>query len=324
MISVIVPARDAAANITACVTALRQQIDVPQPFEIIVVDDGSNDDTGKYAAETGATVIRQEAKGPAAARNTGVRAASGEIVCFTDADCVPQPDWLAAMVEPLLRDPDVTGAKGIYRTQQRGLAARFVQLEYEDKYDRLARYDQINFMDSYSAACRRQALLDNGGFDEQFMTASVEDRELSYRLAARGYKMVFQPRAVVTHQHANSIWAYARKKFSNGYWNARVVSQFPERLIEDTYTPHVQKLQILLMGALVLTTTVAFIFPPFWLFVFTLLAVFCLTTLPFLAKAWRRDRPVTFAAPLMLGLRALALGFGYAYGLAQLKASRSR
>jgi cellulose synthase/poly-beta-1,6-N-acetylglucosamine synthase-like glycosyltransferase len=324
MITIIVPARNAANQIAACIRALRQQQNAPQPYEILVIDDGSSDDTGARAAAEGATVIRQEAKGPAAARNNGIRAAQGDIVCFTDADCVPEPDWLAALVAPLLNDPGITGVKGIYRTRQKGFTARFVQVEYEDKYDRLLNYEQISFMDSYSAACRRQPLLDIGGFDEQFTTASVEDRELSYRLAAQGYKMVFQPRAVVSHQHANSLRAYARKKYFNGYWNARVVSQFPERLIEDTYTPHAQKLQIALMGALGLTTAVSLLLPPLWLLTLLLLLGFSLTTLPFLAKAWRRDRPIAFIAPFMLALRALALGLGYFFGLLQLKRSRRR
>ncbi|MBK8986042.1 MAG: glycosyltransferase [Chloroflexi bacterium] len=318
MISIIIPAHNAQAIIAECVTAVLQQRGVPQPYEVIVVDDGSDDETAQRATAAGATVIQQPPRGPAAARNNGLRAAQGDIICFTDADCVPQPDWLAALVAPLLADEGTTAVKGRYITQQKELTARFVQLEYEDKYDRLLNYDAISFMDSYSAACRRQALLDNNGFDEQFTTASVEDRELSYRLASRGYKMVFQPRAVVAHTHAHTLPAYGRKKFFNGYWNARVVRQFPERLIEDTYTPHSQKLQIALMGVIVASTAVSLLLPFVWLLTFLLTVIFLASTLPFLGKAWRRDKAVMFIAPFMLGLRALALGFGYLCGLLQI------
>ena len=315
MISVIVPSRNAANSITACVTALCQQQDVPLPYEIIVVADGCTDATAELAEEAGAMVLRQPPNGPSAARNTGLRAAQGDIVCFTDADCVPLPNWLAAMIAPLQADPEVIGVKGIYTTHQKELTARFVQLEYEDKYDRLRNYDHLSFMDSYSAACRRQVLLDIGGFDEHFKTASVEDRELSYRLAAKGYKMVFQPTAVVAHSHTNSLAGYARKKFFNGYWNARVLRQFPERLIEDTYTPHVQKLQILLMGLLLALGAAAVLIPLFWPLYVLVGLFFLATTMPFVRKAWAKDRPVALIAPFMLAVRGLALGVGYLCGL---------
>ena len=315
MISIIVPARNAASRITACVTALRQQQNAPLPYEIIVVADGCTDATAELAEAAGATVIRQPPKGPSAARNAGLQAAQGDIVCFTDADCAPHPNWLAAMVAPLLADPAVVGVKGVYTTQQKELTARFVQLEYEDKYDRLLKFETISFMDSYSAACRRQVLLDVGGFDEHFKTASVEDRELSYRLAAQGHKMVFQPQAVVAHSHTDTLAGYARKKFFNGYWNARVLRQFPERLIEDTYTPHVQKLQILLMGLLLAVMAAALVIPLLWPVWLLVGLVFLATTLPFVGKAWAKDRPVALIAPFMLAVRGLALGVGYLCGL---------
>jgi cellulose synthase/poly-beta-1,6-N-acetylglucosamine synthase-like glycosyltransferase len=314
MISIIVPSHNAAQSITACVTALCQQ-ETAVPYEIIVVADGCTDATAQLAEAAGARVLQQAQQGPAAARNVGLHAAQGDIICFTDADCVPRPDWLAAMIAPLQADPEVVGVKGIYATCQKELTARFVQLEYEDKYDRLLRFDHISFMDSYSAACRRQVLLEIGGFDEHFKTASVEDRELSYRLAAQGHKMVFQPRAVVVHSHTPSLAGYIRKKFFNGYWNARVLRQFPERLIEDTYTPHVQKLQILLMGSILATGMAALLIPLFWAFWLLLALLFLMTTLPFVAKAWAKDRPVALIAPFMLGVRGLALGIGYLCGL---------
>ncbi len=314
MISIIVPAHNAARTITACVAALCQQ-QTDRPYEIIVVADGCTDATAQLAEAAGAKVLQQTQKGPAAARNAGLHAATGDIVCFTDADCVARPDWLAAMVAPLQSDPQVVGVKGIYATRQKELTARFVQLEYEDKYDRLLNFDTISFMDSYSAACRRPVLLDIGGFDEHFKTASVEDRELSYRLAAHGHKMVFQPRAIVVHSHTHSLAGYVRKKFFNGYWNARVLRQFPERLIEDTYTPHVQKLQILLMGLILASGMAALLMPLFWAAWLLLGLIFVATTLPFVGKAWAKDRPVALIAPFMLGMRGLALGVGYLCGL---------
>ena len=97
-VSVVIPARDAEAMIGRTVAAACAQ-KIREPFEVIVVDDGSADATGPRAESAGARVVRNElALGPADARNAGVAAARGELIAFTDADCVPAPGWLAAGV----------------------------------------------------------------------------------------------------------------------------------------------------------------------------------------------------------------------------------
>ncbi len=317
MISVIVPAHNAQTTITACVAALMRQENTPTDYEVIVVDDGSTDDTARLAAQAGARVIQQEKRGPAAARNSGIRAACGEITCFTDADCAPLPDWIRQITAPLLADPDIAGVKGAYTTGQREITARFVQTEYEDKYDRLRQYPRITFMDFYSAAYRRAILLAHDGFDERFSLANSEDRELSYRLAALGYQMIFQPHAIVSHHHARSVTAFFRKKVLNGFWTAQAVRHFPERTIEDTYTPQVEKVQIGLMGLLAASLGLG-LFLPFLFFISLFLTIiFLLTTVPFVQKAWPKDKIVAAAAPFYLALRGFALGLGYVWGLAR-------
>lgn len=311
MISVVVPAYNAAATIVACVQALQQQT-FPEPYEIIVVDDGSTDETAVLAQQAGATVIRRPRGRPAAARNSGIRAAAGTLICCTDADCIPTPDWLRELTTPFA-DPDLVAAKGSYATRQPQLVARFVQLEYEDKYDLLAQQETIDFIDTYAAAYRRDVLLANDGFDEQF--PYLEDQELSFRLAARGYKMVFRPTAVVYHHHSHTLRRYCRKKAIIGYWKAQVVRRFPQHGVKDSHTPQVMKLQMGLMGLLLATLPLLLLTPWVALLTCAVLLTFGLTTLPFVAKAWRKDRAVALAAPLLLAARALALGAGYGCGL---------
>jgi glycosyltransferase involved in cell wall biosynthesis len=109
-LSVIIPARDAAGFIERTVAAARAQ-DPGVPFEVIVVDDGSQDATGARAEAAGATVVRSDIPlGPADARNAGVAAASGELLAFTDADCVPAAGWLAAGMHALENADIVQGA----------------------------------------------------------------------------------------------------------------------------------------------------------------------------------------------------------------------
>ncbi len=327
-VSVIVPAYNAAATLPACLAALAAQDYPRERCEVIVVDDGSQDETAALAEAAGVHVIRQANAGPAAARNAGAAAAQGELLLFTDADCAPVPGWISALVAPFA-DPEVAGAKGAYLTRQRELVPRFTQLEYEDRYDRMAGAETIDFVDTYSAAYRREVFQANGGFDTIFPTASVEDQELSFRLAEKGYRLVFVPQARVYHRHNPTLRAYVRRKFYIGYWKALLARWHPTRLVKDSHTPQALKVQMIL-AALALAALAAAGLAAIaagtnllgawaWegaLIVAGLAALaFTLTAAPFLAKVWRKDRDVLPAAVGLLWARALALGAGFGLGL---------
>lgn len=313
MISIIIPAHNAAQTLAHCLNCLQQQINVPDAYEIIVVDDGSTDDTAVIAQNAQVELHQLPQKsGAAAARNVGIKAAKGDIVCFTDADCLPHPNWLAEMIRPFA-NPDIVGCKGIYESQQPELVARFVQIEYEDKYDLLRQEPFIDFIDTYSAAFRTAALRQYRGFDERIFY--VEDQELSFRLAAQAYKMVFQPSAVVGHFHSNTLWKYVRKKFMIGYWKSQIIRRFPERAVKDSHTPQILKVQIILVALILSTLFFSLLFPPLLPASAILGLLFIGTTLSFIRKAWPKDQTVALCSPFLLFVRALGLGFGTAVGL---------
>jgi glycosyltransferase involved in cell wall biosynthesis len=114
-----------------------------EKYEVIVVDDGSTDETKDIVAKYPVRYIHQQNRGPAAARNNGVNHAQGEIVLFTDADCEPEPTWIEEMIKPL-NDNQVVGVKGAYKTRQKELVARLVQIEYEHKYERMKKFKNID------------------------------------------------------------------------------------------------------------------------------------------------------------------------------------
>src|SRR5581483_6264999 len=245
--SVVIPAHNAAGTLHRCLTALREEGVPGRRAELIVVDDGSSDDTAAIACSYGARVLASGGRGPAAARNLGARAARGAVLVFLDADTAPKRGWLSEMLAPL-DDPCVVGVKGRYDTDQHGLVARFSQLEFEEKYARLERAAQVDFVDTGTAAFRRGAFLDVGGFDESFPASSAEDVELAFRLAARGARFAFNPSAVVLHRHSESLLDYLRKKLRYGYFRVRVYQRHPDKALGDSYTPRTMAVQIGLAG----------------------------------------------------------------------------
>lgn len=310
-ISIVIPAYNAQDTIADCIEAVLAQ-SATDPLEIIVVDDGSTDRTIEIVTDFSPRVklVRQEHKGAAAARNTGIEAASGGIILFTDADCKPAPTWAATLASVIRANAD--GAKGTYRTNQRSLTARFVQAEYESKYRRMAklaaRQHRIDFIDTYSAAYSRDALLEVGGFDESIL--AVEDQELSFRLAKRGYNLQFAPDAVVYHTHADTPGKYLRKKFRIGYWKVRVAVLHPERIVTDSHTPSSIKVQMALLSLLLAMLPLC----PFSASVRKIAATsaiaFYATTVPFSIQLLRQDWLVALLTPFIMALRSLGLVAG--------------
>jgi glycosyltransferase involved in cell wall biosynthesis len=312
--SVIVPARNAGSTLAACLAALQRQQGVAGPWEVIVVDDGSCDDTAAIAGAFPVRLLRQPPRGAAAARNAGARAATGAVLAFTDADCRPAPGWLAGLLAPFADDL-VSGAQGLLASDQAGLMARMVQAEYADKQSHMLARGQVTFADTASAAYRATVFQAAGGFREDL--AAVEDTELAFRLAAAGHTLVMAPDAVVYHRHPETLTAYARRKLRFGTWGAVAYRAFPERVVDDTRTPGSMRLQLVLapvlLGALLLA--------PFnhraRRGAVLAAGAFCLTTLPFARRAARTDPAVAAVAPAVFFVRAVALGAGLALGLAR-------
>lgn len=313
-VSIIIPTFNGASRITNCLNALLSQTS-GRHVEILVVNDGSTDNTEQVVKSyTGVSLISQANAGPAAARNRGAMEARGSIILFTDDDCVPTPDWLDAMLEPL-KDPAVVGAKGIYRTHQRRLAARFVQIEYEDRYRMMAGLSSIDFIDTYSAAFRRDRFLEMKGYDTSFPVACAEDIELSYRMSAHGWEMKFVPTAIVYHTHPDSVWSYLKKKYKFAFWRVLAVRKNPSKAVRDSHTPQIMKLQLLLAPAMLLATVVDLIMRLSMSMTLLVLATFLLSTLPFVSRAVRKDPLVGILSPALLAARACAQILGVAVGL---------
>lgn len=312
--SIIIPTFNGASRIVGCLDSLMKQT-AGRDVEILVVDDGSTDNTAKVVAGySSVRLINQGNAGPASARNRGALEARGTILLFTDDDCVPMPDWLEAMLGPF-KDQDVIGAKGVYRTHQKSLTARFVQIEYEDKYRLMAGLPSIDFIDTYSAAFRRDRFLEMTGYDTSFPVACAEDIELSYRMSARGWKMKFVPAAIVYHTHPDTLSRYLKKKYKFAFWRVLAVRKNPSKGVKDSHTPQIMKLQLLFAPALLLAVAFDLTVRPRVLVSVVVVAGFLLSTLPFALRAFRKDPVVGILSPVLLAARACAQVLGVAAGL---------
>jgi GT2 family glycosyltransferase len=313
-ISIIIPTFNGASRIGNCLGAVLKQT-AGRDAEVLVVNDGSTDKTADLVAEfAGVRLITQSNSGPAAARNRGALEAKGTIILFTDDDCVPMPDWLDAMLEPF-NDPELVGAKGAYCTLQKSLVARFVQAEYEDRYRLMKGLPNIDFIDTYSAAFRRDRFLEMNGYDTSFPVACAEDVELSYRMSMRGWKMKFVPSAIVYHTHPETLWLYLKKKYKFAFWRMLAVRKNPSKTLKDSHTPQLMKLQLLFGPALLLAVSHDLIVRSRTPWAVVVLACFLVSTLPFAWRAFPKDLLVGVFSPLLLAARSYAQLLGVAAGL---------
>ncbi len=195
-VAVVVATHDRATLLPRLLEALTGQRGAP-PYEVVLVDDASGDDTWAVlqalAAQTACPVrvLRlPRNRGPATARNLGWHTTSAPVVAFTDDDCVPAPDWLAALVTGLvtadlvqgrtLPDPDQLARSGPF--------SRTLRIERED-----------GFYQTCNVAYRRRMLELTGGFDEEFRHPAGEDTELAWRALEAGAGAAFVADALVHH-----------------------------------------------------------------------------------------------------------------------------
>jgi glycosyltransferase involved in cell wall biosynthesis len=206
-ISVIIPTLNRRHELRQCLLALASQTFPAAQYEVIVIDDGSGEDIQGVVQEVGQGAehwryFRQASKGPAAARNQGIRLARGALVAMTDSDTLPAHDWLAKLAEAFAQHAEAVGVEGKVHALNEGA---FGILGEGPTNKQGGVYLTCN------CAYRREVLLKVGGFDESFPFAAYEDTELAARAKTLG-PIVWQPQAVVVHPERPLTSAAVLKK----------------------------------------------------------------------------------------------------------------
>ncbi len=217
LISVVIPTFNRPVQLATCLRGLARQTFPTRDLRIVVVDDGGGVDLSEALAETGevsAILVRQENRGPAAARNTGVRAAATPLIAFTDDDCVPDPQWIRRLVDRLGEGRGLLVGGKVFNGLYLNRYANASQVLLERVYSYSNERDQCSFFTSNNMALARSDFLQTGGFDERFRTS--EDRELCDRWLALGRTMEYETEALVEHRHEIGLIGFLKQHYGYG------------------------------------------------------------------------------------------------------------
>jgi GT2 family glycosyltransferase len=224
--SVVVAARNAQETIDACVRSLLELRYPAHRLELVVVDNGSTDGTRVALRGYGSRVLvlEERNRGAAAARNAALAHVESEVVAFTDADCVVDPDWLSHLIAGLA-DPDVGVMGGTILARR---PANEVERFGETIHDHRSAIEVFRppYAITMNWASPRKVLLEVGGFDERFLRC--QDVDLSYRVIQAGYALSFTPEAVVYHRNQDRLSGLFREGFIHGYHSVAALKRHRE------------------------------------------------------------------------------------------------
>lgn len=238
-ISVIIPTRDRKEILSEVLYSYREQDSGPETFEILVIDDGSADGTREMVNDAASscpfsvTYIRQEAGGPARARNTGIARARGKILLFTNDDMVASPQLVREHLEGHRSWPGsvilghIDWHPSLKVTPFMKYVHRGPQFNFPGIRNEKLNVSYLHFYGS-NISLGAKILKDTGPFDESFTEAAFEDIELGYRLWKKGIRTVYRERAVAYHLHPTDLASFIRRQLKAGRAAATFYLKHPE------------------------------------------------------------------------------------------------
>ncbi len=236
-VSVVVCAYNAERTMDACLESMRT-LNYPN-YEVVVVNDGSTDGTlaisqehqKRYEADPQAPrflLVDQPNKGLSVARNVGAEAGTGEIIAYTDSDCVPDPDWLAFLIYPFVRSGFVAVGGPNFPPPEPSLVPAAVAVAPGGPMHVLLNDEVAEHIPGCNMAFTKEALLEIHGFEPIF-SAAGDDVDFCWRLQNRGHPIGFSAAATVWHYRRNTVKAYLKQQMGYGKAEALLYFKHPYR-----------------------------------------------------------------------------------------------
>ncbi|MDD5069986.1 MAG: glycosyltransferase [Candidatus Omnitrophica bacterium] len=299
-ISVIIPAYNASQYIEKCLLSLKKQIF--RDFETIVVDDCSSDETFNIASKYAQVVRLNKNSGEGAARNAGAKAASGEILVFSDADVVFPQTWLLKISERF-KDPAIKCVGGGYCGS---IGDSFIECFafFELCFRRRNFPDFVETLVSNNFGCYRDIFFESGGFPEQY---KCEDLRLSFEISKK-YSIFWDKNNGVYHHFRSDKSAYFKQQFYFSRDTVWTYYQCPKLFFHKTHQGRMIHLEVLAIIFLLL-----FLFIDYRISVYLLIVVFLINA-GYLIFLWK-NKLNAFKSLAIIILRDLICSCGIFFGI---------
>ena len=232
IVSIIIPVRNGESTIEKCISSLKTLHYPEERLEIIVIDDGSQDNTLTILKRIkGIKILQASGIGPSGARNIGIKEAKGTFVAFTDADCIVDKEWINELLKCFTSE-DIAGVGGNQLSPEDALPLeRKVHLflkamGFLGGYTKCIKgITEVNHNPTCNSMYRKSIFSTAGYFDERLWPG--EDIDMDYRIRKAGFKIIYNPDAIVYHYRPKSFIEFARMmyrygKTSGGYLTGKI------------------------------------------------------------------------------------------------------
>ncbi len=233
-ISIVVPAYNSKDVIEECIKSILNVNYPEELYEAIIVDNNSTDCTAEIIKKYPVKYVFEERKGSYAARNTGAKHARGDILAFTDADCIVDKNWLKEINETL-RDGDIDGVIGFSGGINKNLWAELMQKRYERVINDFTNIEYLQRIDTRNFAIKQDIFIKAGTFNENLLHWG--DAEFGAILYSLGYRIVFNKNVKVLHKNLTSIIKIVNTAKNQGFY-AFQINRYHSHGFMMKYFPH--------------------------------------------------------------------------------------
>jgi cellulose synthase/poly-beta-1,6-N-acetylglucosamine synthase-like glycosyltransferase len=245
-VSVVVPVRDGESTIAECIDAILATDYPADRREILIVDNGSTDDTASLIQSRPVRYLGEPNLGVSNARNRGIAESTGEILAFIDADCIVEPQWLTEIAQAF-EDPDVGCVAGDLKHMPPRTAAERQVTRMLGDWQRFAFTSKPSYAITANAAYRREVLDEIGGFDPHM--ARAQDVELGLRFQERsGRRIAYAERATARHRNRSTQLGFFRQQLGWAYGAGLVGAKFEALGGDPVKPPRIREITKVLRG----------------------------------------------------------------------------